>query len=326
METGTMPTLARTPATETADATDRPSERAATREAHEVARAGTLNAFAQYLFLGAPDPYALDGHAVQTAVLRRRILATLTRYWFGDRLTVAAAWSRAWSGDAIECSLRVERIEEEAPAHSQVTINGPTRSPSEEMRSEWHRLARPLQQRLVESGFTGLLPAVGLGARSALSRFRRVNASGRAHWVWCDLESRLPATFTTNPLALLFVYLPASVRQGRLLFDDVEIDRLRRYVAQRSTELEASLGARPMREMIHDIDRLRFHQMEWKRSSLLGRRVRSRLRRGQITADEALRYEKHPVHFYTREALRIPGLLTRALKRFGSRTRVRLAR
>jgi len=317
METGTIPELARAPATGTPAPAQRvgllpdeplPDEPYMGKRTQETACAGALTACAQYLLLGAPDPYVLDRHAVRTAVLRRRIVAPLTRYWFGERLSVAGAWSRDWSSDKLKNALCVEQ-----PDSKQIEVAAPA------SREQWHELAKPLQQRLIESGLTGLLPAAGLGNPFAFARFRSVTSAGKTRWVWVELESRLPALFPPNPFALLFVYLPASLRLGRLLFDDVDIDRLRRYVTHRRAELEASLGPRVVRDMLRDVDRLRFHQNEWKRPSRLERGIRYRRQLGQIGADEALRYETHPLRFYARELLRIPGLVARAAARLSAR-------
>ena len=51
----------------------------------------------QYVFLGAPNPYAWCEPAIRTAVLRRRILSELVEYWFGTRLRVARAYGHAWN-------------------------------------------------------------------------------------------------------------------------------------------------------------------------------------------------------------------------------------
>ena len=56
--------------------------------ARKVFDSDALTRAVQYLFLGAPNPYAWSEHAIQSAMLRRRILAPLVRHWLGDLLRV----------------------------------------------------------------------------------------------------------------------------------------------------------------------------------------------------------------------------------------------
>ncbi|MHC4390566.1 MAG: hypothetical protein ACYS22_04515 [Planctomycetota bacterium] len=45
----------------------------------------------QVVLLGAPNPYVWSEDAIQCALLRRRVLGPLLRFWFGDDVRVAPA-------------------------------------------------------------------------------------------------------------------------------------------------------------------------------------------------------------------------------------------
>src|SRR5687768_15575037 len=86
--------------------------RSADRDGRPLARkvfdSDPLTKAVQYLFLGAPNPYAWNEHAVQAALLRRRILAPLVDHWFGGRLRVARALGQDWNSDYRAFQLHAE--------------------------------------------------------------------------------------------------------------------------------------------------------------------------------------------------------------------------
>jgi hypothetical protein len=203
-----------------------------------------------YAVFGAPSPYVWCEDALCAAILRRDILAALVEYWFGDRLRVARALAYRHDPRRSTYELDTEWIEGRHAA-----LRHPWSSASRNELHELRRgLLRPLQLRLAEAGFDGQLWQAGLGNPVALNNFmlgRR--QTGEEGWFWIDLESGVPALFPLDPMALVRFYLPKAVHHGGALFDDVDIPRLRRYLAREEAGLVATLGpdrARGTRQLV----------------------------------------------------------------------------
>jgi len=274
------------------------------REGRTVARktfeSGPVTRLVQYLFLGAPNPYAWSEDAVQCALFRRRILAPLVRHWFGDGLRVAAAWSQDWNEQRLAYQLHTEFIGGVAP-----TLHHPMNRRGAREVNELLAVMGSLQERLIESGFVGLAWQAGLGNPVALANFLRLpDESGARRWAWIDLESGVPALFPLSLRAFAF-YIRQSWQRGRALFDDVDTGVLSEYLGAREAELAASLGPESMEELRGDVEALRLHQNAWKATSRTESSVTYQLKKRRITEDEARFYGQHPFRWLVHEAGRM---------------------
>ncbi|MHC5009907.1 MAG: hypothetical protein ACYTG6_03030 [Planctomycetota bacterium] len=267
-----------------------------------------LSKVVQILFLGAPNPYAWDEHAIRSAVLSRQILADLVPYWFGDGVGVADAFDHAWSEEHRAFELRAAFVRGE-----HVPLRHPLRPDTRrEIRSLVHGVMKPLQRRLHEAGFVGLVWQAGRGNPVARNNFLlERQEGGKDRWVWIDLESGVPALFPLNPFELLQFYLPRAVEFRRPLFDDVDARRLRRYLRIHREGLLETCGARRYAEILQSAELLAFHQLRWKSRSRVERSVNYQLRKGRIDAAEAAWYARRPGRWYAREFGRLAVSLVR---------------
>ena len=255
----------------------------------------------QYVFLGAPNPYVWSEPAIRTAVLRRRILAELVEFWFGPKLRVARAYDYAWNADCLAFEMRCELID-----GRHVALHHAYTSPDDnELQDVTRKIMRPLQTRLVEAGFDGLVWQAGRGNPVALNNFMRDGSDGDDgyRWVWIDLESGVPAVIPLNPMDLLNFYWPKSLLHRGPLFDDVDVDKLHAYVARRRDELEEGLGRERVRQLEVDIDALAQNQQEWKSLVRHRRSIGYRRARGSISSEQAEWYTQRPLRWYGRELL-----------------------
>ena len=275
-----------------------------------------------YVFSGAPNAYIWNEHAVRSAVLRRRIAAGLVQAWFGPKLSVAEAYGHAWDEQtgAFEISCRF------SPGRH-VQLHHPFTSSSDGQLGDLVRqVMRPLQAHLAEAGLDGLVWQAGRGNPVALNNFLREGADqdGGGRWVWIDLESGVPALIPINPLDLILFYLPKSLRHRCALFDDVDIPRLRTYVAAHRDELAAALGSPRLDELTADIDSLAESQRQWKSLPRHERSITYRLTKGVITQAQADWYKRHPLLWYGRELSRSYRPVLRAVWGLGKALVARL--
>lgn len=252
---------------------------------------------AQLVLLGAPNPYAWDEHAIQCAVLRRRILEPLVRFWFGDELRVAAATGHAWNEEARAYELHAEFVDgRHAP------LRHPLRRGTRALLTHLTRDLMPrLARHLERAGFDGLVWQAGRGNPVAWNNFLlEQGPHGVGRWVWIDLESGVPALAPLNPLTLFSFYLPAALRHRRPLFDDVDPRRLERYLDRHAPALVRAIGGEAFDAVRVDARRLAEHQGRWKGRPRLERSLRAHERTGQIDASQAAYYRSRPLRWYGR--------------------------
>lgn len=267
--------------------------------ARKVFGSGGVTKVVQYVFSGAPNPYMWCESAVRSAVLRRRILATLVPLWFGSKLRVARAYDYRWNATSRAFEIRCELIQ-----GRHVALHHPyTSSKNCEMRDAVHNVMIPLQARLAEAGFDGLVWQAGRGNPVALNNFmcEECDEEGGRRWVWIDLESGVPALVPINPVDLLLFYLPKSVQHGRPLFDDVDIRKLRAYVVDHRKELGDKLSRESVEQLESDIDALEHSQREWKSLARYRRSIMYRHVTGSISQEQSNWYTQHPLRWYSRE-------------------------
>jgi hypothetical protein len=260
------------------------------------------NRIVLYVLTGAPNPYAWCESAVLAAACRRRILARLVKFWFGDTLRLPDTSGTAWNYVHAAFELRSEFIRgHHAP------LRQPTWQPGDEelVDSLVRDVMKPLQARLMQCGFDGLVWQAGLGNPVAANNFMLDDGAGAApRWVWIDLESGVPALFPMNPLALLRIYLPLCLRYRRWLFDDANIDRLRRYVQDHETALAAHCAPFELQRLHTDIDDLEREQKQWKSIPRHCRSIGYDLSKGRISVQEADWFRDRPLRWYAKLALR----------------------
>lgn len=266
--------------------------------ARKVFVGDTASKIVHYLFYGAPSAYAWNEDAVRCAALRRRILVDLVESWFASKLRVATAHDIGWSDDTL-CF----RMDTEFVAGRPAALHHPfSESHDEEWRDLRSCVMRPLQARLAEAGLDGLVWQAGRGNPVAANNFLLVSSDGaEPEWAWIDLESGVPALIPINPLDLLFFYLPKSWYHRRALFDDVDIDKLRRYTRDHRQDLEATIGGGRMAALEQRIGQLEAHQTAWRSLPRVSRSINYRLGQGRITPEQADRYRERPLRWYMRE-------------------------
>lgn len=270
--------------------------------ARKVFDSDALTKAVQYLFLGAPNPYAWNEHAVQAALLRRRILAPLVELWFGQELRVARGYGQDWNEEYSAYQLHAEYIEGEPPR-----LHHPlARIKHDEVRHFRSGILQDLQAHLIETGFDGMLWQAGLGNPVALGNFlceRSVNGSLR--WAWIDLESGVPALFPLRLRELFRFYLPRSFAIGRPLFDDVDIKKLKCWMIGPGASLVARLDVSIAHQMQSDIEALAYHQEQWKALPRHERSIQYQWKKGSISKDQAAWYKQRPWRWYALETRRL---------------------
>ncbi len=280
--------------------------RSADSEGRPVARkvfdSDTLTKAVQYVFLGAPNPYAWNEHAVQTALLRRRILAPLVEHWFAGELRVARAIGQDWNEEYRAYQLHTEFVAGEPPR-----LHNPfQRQVADELTHFRRVILEPLQRRLVESGFDGMVWQAGRGNPVALGNFLCERASGgEVRWAWIDLESGVPALFPLGVHELFRFYLPRSFHFRRPLFDDVDVPKLRGWIAREHAALEGRLGFDVLHQIESDVEALAYHQAEWKTLPRHERSIRYQWKKGSIDERTAEWFAAHRWRWYALESRRL---------------------
>jgi hypothetical protein len=268
------------------------------------------------LLTGAPTPYAWCEDAVQAAVCRRRILAQLVSLWFGGLVRLPFCYGAGWHRARRTFELHAERV-----TGRRVPLKAPGSSVGWELFDELSfEVMQPLQARLREAGFEGLLWQAGFGNPAAAAHFLLERTpEGRRRWVWTDLESGVPALFALDPRALVRFYLPRSLRLRRLLYDDVDTARLRGYVERHRHRLRQEIGAPAVEELVRDIERLEQHQRRWKSLERYRRSIEAHLVKGRIDRPLATSYLGRWALWYLRLSALALASLAAALPRLAWR-------
>ncbi|MFH1134293.1 MAG: hypothetical protein V1735_07455 [Nanoarchaeota archaeon] len=233
---------------------------------------------------GAPNPYSWNQDAVLSAHHRRKILKGLVDFWFADRLGVADSYGTSWNSQANAYELKTEYIDGRAPL-----LHSPFARPNE-LSDLVDSILTPLQGHLHDAGFDGLLWQAGLGNPVAANNFL-LEETGR--WVWIDLESGVPAIV---PLRGHFSrYLPAMLKHGRPLFDDVDTVKLSRYLRSNLVSLQDALGDEQVAHLQGEADLLSHHQARWKSLSRMERGIASQEAARKISPEQAAYFRDHPL-------------------------------
>ncbi len=289
--------------------------------ARKVFESHGLTKLVQYVLLGAPNPYMWCEDAARCAELRRRILAELVPIWTEGHVHVAEARGIRWNDEAraweLSCRFAPGR---HLPLHHPLR---PTRSGLVD--ELWNGVMRSLQDRLEESGFTGLVWQAGRGNPVALNNFLLESDTGNGHrWTWIDLESGVPALFPANPVELVRFYLPASFRLRRPMFDDVDVDRTLSWLTENAAMLDRERDGLSG-ELLAFAHELGMCQGRWKSLSRIESGIAHRLARGDIDETTARWFSTRPVRWVLRELGRATRSATRHLVRLPRALAARLA-
>ena len=251
-------------------------------------------------FLGCDNPYVWDETAISEAVCRRRVLAPLVSWWLKGRCRVAPMYEASWNVEHNVSQVSMEFID----GRSALLRQPYSDVDEDELTDLVENVMRPLQHHLVESGFDGAAWQAGLYNPVATSNFlRSARADGSLEWVWIDAESGVPALFPANPFGLFKYYIPRSFKFGHPLFDDVDIKKLRHYLAQHEAGLRSDLGDSAWSKLIADVELLDKASSEtlWKRLGRIKRGIQARLKRKEIDDRQAIHYQRHPYLWVARE-------------------------
>ncbi|MBD0384959.1 MAG: hypothetical protein ICV54_00130 [Nostoc sp. C3-bin3] len=263
-----------------------------------------IAAIIHYFFFGSPNPYIWNEDAIKSAFYRRKILSELVQFWFNDKLKVAEAIATSWNQE-----FKAYQMDTEFISGRHVALRQPcSHERIGELPALVSNIMLPLQKKLIEAGLDGLVWQTGKGTPTALNNFLLANDTPEKYvFVWIDLESGVPALFPLNPAALFSFYLPRSIKFGRALFDDVDIDKLNRYLNRYRAELEEKLGIQKYAKILGYVFELEFHQNKWKSMRRVDRSIQYKLKKGAINEQQAQWYSEQPLFWYGRELLRMMG-------------------
>ncbi|MCH8831073.1 MAG: hypothetical protein IID45_15995 [Planctomycetes bacterium] len=259
--------------------------------ARKIFHGDRLSALLLYAISGADNPYRWCRDAVRTAVIRRNVLRILVRYWFGTRLRVPRSSGLAWNTHFRAFELHAEFIR---ASHLPLQHTAVSRAddPLPELTGE---IMQPLQKHLLQSGFDGMLWQAGYGNPVAGGNFMlQEHSDGKRVWFWIDTETGVPALFALNPWKLVSLYLPRSICNRSPLFDDVDISKLGRYLAQHADRITDSLGKKAVQRLHWLIGRLADCQTAWKKLNRTERGIACFRSMGRITREQANWFRAHP--------------------------------
>lgn len=266
----------------------------------------SLTKLVNYLFTGAPNSYSWNEDALMCAHLRRDILSTLVPYWFNSHVRIANSLGIGWND-----KVKAGEIQTEYIMGRYAALHHPfSRETDWELSDLVDNVMRPLQERLIESGFDGLVWQAGKGNPVALNNFI---LNSERDWVWIDVESGVPALFPLNPTALVSFYLPNSIKHRRALFDDVDTEKLQGYINRNEEDLERRVGRIKLSQLVQSVQQLGDHQNRWKSMARASKSITYQFKKEKITQEQADWYYKHPLLWYGRESIRLTGKAARKI-------------
>ncbi|CAN5784612.1 hypothetical protein BH24BAC1_BH24BAC1_12270 [soil metagenome] len=255
-----------------------------------------------YVFSGAGNPYTWNEDAIRCAYYRRNILQPLVRMWFGDKVKISEAYDLGWNEDYKAYQLDTEFLKGRPVALCQpFSLEGDA-----EEKDLVHQVMKPMQQYLRKSGFDGLVWQAGKGNPVALNNFLLLDKEeGECRYGAIDLESGVPALFALNPLALFGYYIPKSFKHGAPLFDDADTVTLREYLHSHQAALIRQETKEGFEKLLEWTNLLEHHQKRWRSLGRMERGIQFQEKTGRITLDQADRYRRQPLQWFSREAGRL---------------------
>ena len=247
-----------------------------------------------FVLTGSANPYTWSEDAIASAMLRRRILSHLTRFWFGNKLRLPATYTYRWNDAEKAFEIDAEFI---TGCHAPL-LNPMEQEPFDYMTELRNDIMNPLQEKLRQSGFDGLVWQAGKGNPVGASNFMLKPKKDGAHqWIWIDLESGLPALFAMNIFSTLSYYLPMCWKHKTWLFDDVDTETLRQYIIQNKAALLAESGPESYEQLLLDCAQLATRQHNWKSLSRAQKSLYYAFSQDKITEAQKDYYEDKPLRW-----------------------------
>lgn len=254
-----------------------------------------VSKFILFVLKGSANPYTWNEDAIQSAMLRRRILSHLTNFWFNDKLRLPKTFEYRWNETEKAYEIDAEFI---AGCHAPL-LNPMKDDPFNYMADLRNNIMNPLETKLIESGFDGLVWQAGKGNPIGASNFMMNRRKDGSHqWIWIDLESGLPALFAMNLLSTLTYYLPMCVKHKGWLFDNVDTNTLRKYLQENKQALLADSSSESYNRLLEDCDQLERSQSRWKGLSRSHKSLYYSASQDKITAGEVTYYKNKPFQWF----------------------------
>lgn len=264
------------------------------------------------LFYGAPCDYIWCESAVQAAFHRRQVLNRLVSFWFGERLHLATTYGWGWSEKEKGWFLDTEFIS----GHSARLYSPFYYGQKAEIHDLQGHILPTLQKHLSKAGFVGTVWQTGYGQPCAIPNFLCVDddhEGGPPRWAWIDAESGVPAIVSYDLRALFGFYIPQALKHRRVLFDDLDADTLRGYLAEHDAGLRTHLGEEDFTAFMHEVEELIDAHRRWSQETRFSRSLGFYRAKGLISDAEYADYLQHPVSWYwhllTSQLRRLPRRL-----------------
>ncbi|WP_296316676.1 hypothetical protein [Winogradskyella sp. UBA3174] len=261
-----------------------------------------------FILTGSANPYTWCEDAIECAMIRRRILSSLCQIWFKDKLRLPKTFGYRWNEEHKAFEIDAEYIPgKHAPLFNPLDIDQVNYM--SELKNE---IMKPLKDKLIESGFDGLVWQAGKGNPVAVSNFMMLNKeNGTRQWIWIDLESGLPALFAMNPLSTLFYYIPKCIKHRDWLFDHVDSTKLSDYLKKYKDIITSELGKKTYQNLCDDVDILSKKQKNWKGLSRHQKSLYYAASQKKITEESKLYYENKPLPWFLKNSM---NFLKRAIQ------------
>ncbi len=253
-----------------------------------------------FILTGSANPYTWCEDAIKCAMIRRRILTSLCQIWFTDKLRLPKTLGYRWNTEHKAFEIDAEYIAGmHAPLFNPLHIN--QENYMSELRNE---IMKPLEDKLIQSGFDGLVWQAGKGNPVAVSNFMMLRKEdGTRQWIWVDLESGLPALFAMNPFSTLFYYIPKCIKHKDWLFDNVDSVKLNNYLEKNKFVFTSRLGKTAYQNLCTDADLLSKTQKNWKNLTRHQRSLYYATSQIKITEDLKRYYENKPIRWFLKSSI-----------------------
>ncbi|MFK7806347.1 MAG: hypothetical protein AB8F74_00975 [Saprospiraceae bacterium] len=254
-----------------------------------------VSKFILFVLKGSANPYTWNEDAIKSAILRRRILSHLTHFWFGNKLRLPKTYEYRWNDTEKAYEIDAEFI---SGCHAPL-LNPMVDNPFNYMADLRNEIMNPLEIKLIESGFDGLVWQAGKGNPVGASNFMiNRKKDGTHQWIWIDLESGLPALFAMNFWSTLTYYLPMCLKHKGWLFDNVDTKTLRTYLKSSKTALLNESSQESYEQLLKDCDELEKTQSSWKGLSRSQKSIYYNASQDKITKAEVSYYESRPFRWF----------------------------
>ena len=271
----------------------------------------SVSKFILFVLTGSANPYTWCEDAIKSAMHRRSILFQLCQYWFGNKVVLPHTYTYRWNAQEKAFEIDAEFI---SGSHAPL-LNPLQDAPTNYMAALKKEVMKPLEEKLIESGFDGLVWQAGKGNPVGASNFMiRFNKDGSHQWIWIDLESGLPALFAMNPLSTLFYYLPKCVKHKDWLFDNVDTKKLKNYIKSNQEAIRDALGAEVLIQLFSDCEALTKSQKAWKGLSRHQRSLRYAYSQKKITPEQNAHYQNKPLRWFLKNLTMFLSAFASSLK------------